>query len=256
MNERIPQRSSPLESQIVEILIERIRNGEYPLESRLPSESEFAAEFGVSRTTVRSALASLAANGLVKRIHGVGTFISHANRIANPLNEVINFSDLITGQGFAFGFRHIGARYRPADTSLTEALHIQPGSSVLEVFKCFTADNEPVIYTTNLIPSRVFENCISPESMLLPGATEPLYEFLEATCGQRIESYLASVRPAIAKNIMINDQPPEVDPLTPVLVIEEVGFSSTGSPVLYEIEYLLGDRMKFDLVRQRRIAAR
>lgn len=256
MNERIPQRSSPLESQIVEILIERIRSGEYPLESRLPSESEFAAEFGVSRTTVRSALASLAANGMVKRIHGVGTFISHAIRIANSLNEVINFSDLITSQGFTFGYRHIGARYRPADPALAESLRIPNASPILEVFKCFTADDEPVIYTTNMIPYRVFENCYTRDEMLQPGATEPLYEFLESTCGQRIETYLASVRPAIAKNILINDRPPEVDPITPVLVIEEVGFSSSGSPVLYEIEYLLGDRMKFDLVRQRRLGPR
>jgi GntR family transcriptional regulator len=256
MNERLPQRSSPLESQIVEILVERIQSGAYPVNSRLPSESELAAEFAVSRTTVRGALGTLASNGLVKRRHGVGTFISPATRISNPLNEVINFAELVTGQGYAFGFRHIGARFRPAEPRVSEALGLAAGAEILEVSKAFTADGAPVIYTVNLIPPHLFEQCYSRQDMLQPGATEPLYEFLEGACGQRIEQYVATVRPSIARNILIHDQPPEGDPLLPVLVIEEVAYNGSGVPVLYEIEYLLGDRMKFDLVRRRRFSNR
>ncbi|MBE7432483.1 MAG: winged helix-turn-helix transcriptional regulator [Anaerolineales bacterium] len=51
-----------------EILLERIRDGSYTPGSRIPSESELSDELGVSRATVRTALAKLAANGLILRI--------------------------------------------------------------------------------------------------------------------------------------------------------------------------------------------
>lgn len=256
MNERLPKRNSPLESQIVEILVERIRSGVYPTNSRIASESELAEEFGVSRSTVRGALATLAANGILKRRHGVGTFVSPATRIHNPLNEVINYSDLIIDHGYTFGYRHIGARYIPAKPEIAQALGIAPGDEILEVSKAFTADGELVICTVNLMPMCVFESAVNREDMLKPEATEPLYEFLEKTCGRTIDHYIATVRPSIAKEIRIHDQTLDVDPLLPVLVIEEVAYTASGDPVLHETEYLLGDRMKFDLVRRRRSSIR
>lgn len=60
---------------VVEALSDRIRDGRLAPGTKLPTEAEVMAEFGVSRTVVREALSKLQAGGLVETRHGVGTFV-------------------------------------------------------------------------------------------------------------------------------------------------------------------------------------
>jgi DNA-binding GntR family transcriptional regulator len=53
----------------------RIRDGEFPYHAPLPSEPALSEWYGVSRTTVRSAIETLIAAGLVERVRGKGTFV-------------------------------------------------------------------------------------------------------------------------------------------------------------------------------------
>jgi GntR family transcriptional regulator len=73
-----PTRSSsaPLYVQIVERLGEQIAKGAYLPGSPLPSESSLTKQFGVSRVTVRQALAELESRGLIFRQQGRGTFVA------------------------------------------------------------------------------------------------------------------------------------------------------------------------------------
>ena len=59
-----------------EALRVRIAEGQLQSGERLPTEKEMAAEFGVSRTVVREAVAGLRADGLIKARHGVGVFVA------------------------------------------------------------------------------------------------------------------------------------------------------------------------------------
>lgn len=70
----------PLNQEVELELARRIKGGEVPPGSKLPPELELAGEFGVSRTTIRHALISLENQGLVKRIHGRGTFAQDETR--------------------------------------------------------------------------------------------------------------------------------------------------------------------------------
>ena len=60
---------------IADVIAERIEDGTYPPEARLPAELEFAAEFGSSRQSVRSAVDELRRRGLVETVKGKGTFV-------------------------------------------------------------------------------------------------------------------------------------------------------------------------------------
>lgn len=61
--------------RLCELLLDDIRSGRQPAGSRLPSEWELVGRYGVSRTTVRSALAQLDLDGLVQRRKGCGTWV-------------------------------------------------------------------------------------------------------------------------------------------------------------------------------------
>ncbi len=51
-----PKNHKPLYDQLRELILNKIVNGEYAVLSQIPSENEFAEQFGVSRITVRQAL--------------------------------------------------------------------------------------------------------------------------------------------------------------------------------------------------------
>ncbi len=67
--------AKPLYAQLYDILLSRLKAGEYKKNDVLPTEAEFEELFGVSRITARRALAELAAKGLVKRQAGIGTMV-------------------------------------------------------------------------------------------------------------------------------------------------------------------------------------
>jgi DNA-binding FadR family transcriptional regulator len=70
-----PQRPARLGDQLYEQILEQIVVGKLPEGSRLPSESQLCAAFGVSRPVVREALSRLQADGVVVSRHGSGSFV-------------------------------------------------------------------------------------------------------------------------------------------------------------------------------------
>ena len=76
-----------LSDQVSEHLRQMISDNEFPVGSKLPSESELANMFGVSRLTVRMALQKLSAQGLTVTRPGDGTFVKKFN-IAAYMDEV------------------------------------------------------------------------------------------------------------------------------------------------------------------------
>lgn len=84
----------PLYQRIFGVLHQRIRSGGYLPGHQLPTEQELAAEFGVSKGTIRQALGVLADRGLILRKQGSGTFVTETGS-----HEVFvgSFADLIVG---------------------------------------------------------------------------------------------------------------------------------------------------------------
>ena len=69
------ERTKVLHRQLTSDLRNRILAGRLPVGTRLPTDTELAAEYQLSRDTVRQALALLADEGLIERIQGRGTFV-------------------------------------------------------------------------------------------------------------------------------------------------------------------------------------
>lgn len=84
-------------NQVFEILRDRISSGELSPGDKLPSESELAKQFNISRMSVRMALQKLAAIGLVVTVNGGGTYVKQF-----VFSEVVgNFSGILS-QGISF----------------------------------------------------------------------------------------------------------------------------------------------------------
>ncbi|TGD90528.1 FadR family transcriptional regulator [Mycolicibacterium sp. CH28] len=66
----------PLAAQAAELLLARIRAGEWPLGHRLPGETTLAAQLGVGRSTLREAIRELAGKGVLESRQGAGVFVT------------------------------------------------------------------------------------------------------------------------------------------------------------------------------------
>lgn len=60
---------------IADVLAERIEDGTYPAEGRLPAEVDLVAEFGSSRESVRRAVQELRERGLIETVKGKGSYV-------------------------------------------------------------------------------------------------------------------------------------------------------------------------------------
>ncbi|MFD2263775.1 FadR/GntR family transcriptional regulator [Lacibacterium aquatile] len=72
------KRRETLASQLVKVLADRVGGGSYKLGEKLPSEQELINEFGVSRTVVREAIATLKAGGMITTQQGIGAFVTQS----------------------------------------------------------------------------------------------------------------------------------------------------------------------------------
>lgn len=73
--ERADGSGIPLYKQLHSLLVRRLEEGEWPISSQLPTIEQFMAEYGVSRITVREAMARLERDGIISRGRGKGTHV-------------------------------------------------------------------------------------------------------------------------------------------------------------------------------------
>src|SRR5580693_4650233 len=109
--------------EIVDWLAGEIAVGALVPGDRLPTEHDLAAWFGVSRMTLRHALAELARRGLLTRAvgrHG-GTFVA-APKLEQDLTTLAGFSEQLRRHGMVAGARVLTASQRPAGPAAGAAL--------------------------------------------------------------------------------------------------------------------------------------
>ena len=146
----------PAHVQIEEQLAERIASRELSAGERLPPERELAKGLGVSRMTVRQALGSLDARGLVERGVGRGTFVAH-RKLDHDLTRVAGLTERLERQGLepGAGARARWTRARRAGRS-PPALELKPGSPVVRIRRLRLGGGVPLALEDSWIPGEEF----------------------------------------------------------------------------------------------------
>lgn len=84
----------PLYCQLKNLIIKKIEKGEYPEDSKIPSEQELCEVYNISRPTVRQAVSELTNNGYLFKEKGKGTFVSKS-RATIDIKNYSGFTDSI-----------------------------------------------------------------------------------------------------------------------------------------------------------------
>jgi GntR family transcriptional regulator len=144
--------SRPLVEQARDSLLRAIREDMFP-GGRLPPESRLAELLGVSRGTIRAALQSLSAEGLISRRRRHGTFVNeHVLRSSMQLNRLVPFATMVEQSGYEASTDREQRRVAPATAYEAAELQIEPGEDVLVVYRLLRAGGEPVITVTDVVP--------------------------------------------------------------------------------------------------------
>jgi GntR family transcriptional regulator len=238
-----PLVTRPLVDQARDSVLRAIREGRFP-EGRLPPEAELAEQLGISRGTLRSALQSLSAEGLVSRRRRHGTYVNeHVLRSSMQLNRLIPFSELIEQSGYAATTDRRRHEVGAASPSEAAELEITPGTDVLRVFRLLRADGEPVISITDVVPA---ERLTVPVGRLR--AAETTFEFLERNAGTVVDYATSEIVPRVASE----DQPVELglEPGTPYIQLYEVVFGQENERVALSVICVVDRLVRLSLLRR------
>jgi GntR family transcriptional regulator len=145
-------RSRPVAEQVQDLLQQRILQGIYPPEQRMPSEQRLAQELNVSRATIRSALAGLAAAGLVLRKQGDGTYpLPNTLEIAVHIQQTWNIERQILRSGRKPGSQILATGLREASAEEAARLELEDGAQVYAIQRLFLADGQPVMLARHVV---------------------------------------------------------------------------------------------------------
>lgn len=132
-------RRAPLADQAAELLLERIRSGEWPLGAKLPGETTLGPQLGVGRSTVREAIRQLAGRGVLATRQGAGVFVT-ALDATEDWDVVLKRTDIISVIEARIAIETEGAalaaeRRTPQDLrAIRRALAQRSGHDALEAY--------------------------------------------------------------------------------------------------------------------------
>ena len=133
--------------QLKELLREKIASGEWGPGNMVPSEREWSEQYRISRMTARQALSELAAEGLLRREQGRGTFVAKP-KIKHGLTRLTGFTEDIRARGMQPGARVVRLMLARPPLLAMQALQISPEAKIVLLERLHLADGESIALET------------------------------------------------------------------------------------------------------------
>jgi len=227
----------PLYYQLQRIVLEKIQSGEWPANALIPSERELAEQFGITRMTIRHALADLVRDGILRRQVGKGTLVAEP-RITQRLSVLTGFSDDMRARGRQPGARLLASGVEPATPAVAEKLRVPLGTVTVRIERLRLADGEAMAIEASHL---CFTGCSTLVAQDLCGS---LYALLPKVYGvtptrarQRLSAGVSDRRESELLGMRRG---------SPVLRLERVTYDQGDRPFEYTQSTYRGDRYVFD----------
>ena len=233
----------PLYHQLGEEITRLIDTGVWPPKTQLPSERELCEQFGISRITVRQALNDLQKEGLIVRVHGKGSFVSHP-RVAEDVTRLQGLSEALARDGHDVHNRMLSTREVAVTGVPAQRLRVPAKTIVTEITTVRYLDREPISVNVSYVPKAIGDR--------LRKASHPSRDFLAifendlalaiGHADVEIDAQTADAR--VARTLKMKAG-------SPVLHVERVVFTRDGEAVLFESIRYRGDAFRYRLQMQR-----
>ena len=215
---------SPLYRQIKALILQALESGEWRPGQAIPSEQELAARFSVSQGTVRKAIDEMAADNLLVRKQGKGTYVASHN---DP-RALFRFLRLVPVDGELSSPQSIplDCWRAKAGQEASRMLAIEPGAPIIIVRRLLKFASKPVVIDEIYLPGEVFQG-LTAET--LQGWNGSLYSLFESRFGVRMIRAQERIR-AVAADRGASEAL-KVPEGTPLLSVERVTYTYGDKPV-------------------------
>ncbi|GAB3622706.1 GntR family transcriptional regulator [Mariniluteicoccus endophyticus] len=197
----------------------------------IASERELVRLLGVSRVTVRQAIADLVETGRLERVHGKGTYVM-GPRISTRLH-LMSFSREMRARGLVPETQVLDACEVNADDDVATRLAILPGAPVVRVERLRLADGTPMALEVGFYPSALFPGLLDHELGSLYELFAKTYGVVVSAGGQVIRAESADAAQAHVLGIARR---------APLLVQERVTYFGDRQPMEFAVSAYRGDR--------------
>jgi GntR family transcriptional regulator len=222
----------PLYQQLEQALRVAIEQGHVAPNDALPPERELAADFGVSRITVRKAVDGLVQEGLLVRRQGSGTFVRV--RVEKNFSKLTSFSEDMRARGRtprSVWLKRTGGTVTPEEAM---SLRSSPGTPVFRFHRIRFADDAPM----SLERATVLAHCLPS----IEAVDSSLYEALERS-GHRPVRALQRLRAVLfdaeqAELLAARERDAG-------LLVERIGFDRDGRAIEFSQSWYRGDTYDF-----------
>ena len=203
----------------------------------LPTELECMAYFGISRPTVRQAMAQLVSMGLVARGRGRGTFVA-PERLNHDVS--LAFEDEMRAARRTVRFQLLGRQEVPAPAAVAQRLGLKAGEAVEHVERLRFLDEEVFAFEQRYLPLAVARHVTA--EMLQEMAIISLLTTALGASPARITNTVRCIptEARIARALGVPGR-------TPLLHTEHTYFAASGTPVLHGTVWFHGERFQFTL---------
>ena len=215
---------SPLYRQIKSLMLVALESGEWSPGQAIPSEQELAARFGVSQGTVRKGIDEMAAENLLVRKQGKGTYVASHN---DP-RSLFRFLRLVPeGEDLSHPVSVPLECWRAkAGQEAARVLSIEPGSPIIIVRRLLEFSAKPVVVDEIYLPGEIFQGLTLE---MLQGWKGSLYSLFETRFGLRMIRAEERIR-AVAADRRTAEML-RVKEGVPLLSVERVTFTYGDRPV-------------------------
>lgn len=145
---------SPLYIQLREVIRSKIEEEEYLPGTAIPSENQLMETYGLNRVSVRSALAALEFEGLLKSVKGKGVFVAGPKAKRN-MDTLGGFHNTMRQSGGNTATRILSKTLRQAGPYYARLLEISPESTIWFIRRVENTAGEPVALEELYIPYSV-----------------------------------------------------------------------------------------------------
>lgn len=230
----------PAHARIEQWLTGMIDSGTIVPGDKLPREATLAASLGVSRMTLRQALASLERRGTISRKPGRlgGTFVAEP-KIECDLTGLAGFTEQMRRARVRAGARVVSATTRPAGRAAAQALSLDREDLVHHVVRVRSANREPLAIEHACFPAGLFPDLLEQR---LSGSLYTLlrkrYDHAPHTANEVLEPVTASAEQARLLR---------VEEGSPLMLIERTAFTAAGVAVEFARDVFRADRTRITL---------
>ena len=220
----------PLYKQLKDRLLEKLTDGSLPTTSKLASERELVAQYGVSRITVRQAMKEVVNEGHLRSHPGKGFYSTGRARPAFELELLRSFTATAIQHGLRPGSRLLHVRVEAATDKVAAALRLSVGDPVATLRRLRLLDGLPVAIAEDWIDVRKVQGLVD---LNWSGQNRSLYEELRNRYGLDPlsgETVLSSRLASEEEASLLDLTPPAA-----VLIIQQLAFDAAGSPINFTL---------------------